>query len=345
MRLGDSEVVISELLAKNSDTLVDEDGDSSDWIELYNGGIDAVDLDGWSLSDDEGRPRKWVFPARTLGAGEFLVILPRTKTAARRQVKLHTNFKLDSDGEYLALFDQEGRTVTEFTPGYGALEEDQSAGLHTEPGLWVLSSPTPGAGNESPLQLAAPSMQFSLPTGLYPDGTTVSLMTHHGEAVCTTDGSLPVAQSEPCPSAVTLGGVDHIRAAILDADGEVVGRASRHWLTVAPSEATFQSSFGIVVLEGYGNKQLADPWDREFSPVGLMVYDPGTPLGELPSLGGEQVPTFAETRPLNTRKNSTHSRFETKRTRTYRMRFWAWLPRPTGFCTRRIRTKPSCGTT
>ena len=192
MRLGDSEVVISELLAKNSDTLVDEDGDSSDWIELYNGGTDAVDLDGWSLSDDEGRPRKWVFPARTLGAGEFLVIFASDKDRGSATGELHTNFKLDSDGEYLALFDQEGRTVTEFTPGYGALEEDQSAGLHTEPGLWVLSSPTPGAGNESP-QLAAPSMQFSLPTGLYPDGTTVSLMTHHGEAVCT-DGSLPVAQ-------------------------------------------------------------------------------------------------------------------------------------------------------
>ena len=37
-----TEVVISEFLASNTDGIQDEDGDSSDWIELHNAGGDPV---------------------------------------------------------------------------------------------------------------------------------------------------------------------------------------------------------------------------------------------------------------------------------------------------------------
>ena len=36
--------------------------DPSDWIELYNNGEEAVNLGGWSLSDDLMEPLKWSFP-------------------------------------------------------------------------------------------------------------------------------------------------------------------------------------------------------------------------------------------------------------------------------------------
>ena len=45
-------VAISEFLAENRDGLADEDGDSSDWIEIQNQGAATVNLDGWSLTDD-----------------------------------------------------------------------------------------------------------------------------------------------------------------------------------------------------------------------------------------------------------------------------------------------------
>ena len=44
-------VVISEFLAENNHGLTDEDGDASDWIELYNDGVASVDLAGWRLTD------------------------------------------------------------------------------------------------------------------------------------------------------------------------------------------------------------------------------------------------------------------------------------------------------
>ncbi|MBQ3424004.1 MAG: lamin tail domain-containing protein, partial [Clostridia bacterium] len=52
---NDTGVRITEVLASSSK--------SDDWIELYNGTSAAVDLSGWGLSDNAGRPRKWQFPS------------------------------------------------------------------------------------------------------------------------------------------------------------------------------------------------------------------------------------------------------------------------------------------
>ena len=65
-------IVINEILASNDNGLLDEDGDSSDWIELYNPGDNAVDLTGWVLF--QGDENRWSFPAVTIGAGEYLVV-------------------------------------------------------------------------------------------------------------------------------------------------------------------------------------------------------------------------------------------------------------------------------
>jgi len=44
-------ILISEFQAVNSSTLQDEDGEYPDWLEIYNSGDVAVDLDGWALTD------------------------------------------------------------------------------------------------------------------------------------------------------------------------------------------------------------------------------------------------------------------------------------------------------
>jgi hypothetical protein len=67
-------VRINEVMSSNASTLADEEGDFSDWIELYNAGSQGVSLEGWGLSDNAGKPFKWVFPAVTLSAGEYLLV-------------------------------------------------------------------------------------------------------------------------------------------------------------------------------------------------------------------------------------------------------------------------------
>ncbi len=69
-----AQVVINEVLASNRFTNLDEDGDSSDWVELLNAGSTAVDLTGHSLSDDRGEPRKWSFPEASLAPGAYLLV-------------------------------------------------------------------------------------------------------------------------------------------------------------------------------------------------------------------------------------------------------------------------------
>src|SRR6476646_7254855 len=62
-----SSVVLSEFMAVNGHTLVDQDNESSDWIELHNTTNAPVDLAGWHLTDDPDSLAKWTFPALTLG--------------------------------------------------------------------------------------------------------------------------------------------------------------------------------------------------------------------------------------------------------------------------------------
>ncbi len=51
-----AQVVINEVLASNRSNRLDEDGDSSDWLELYNAGSSVVDLTGYSLTDERSDP-------------------------------------------------------------------------------------------------------------------------------------------------------------------------------------------------------------------------------------------------------------------------------------------------
>ena len=53
-----AQVRISEFMASNTHTLLDEDGDSSDWIELQNTTTNSVSLLNWALTDSASNPGK-----------------------------------------------------------------------------------------------------------------------------------------------------------------------------------------------------------------------------------------------------------------------------------------------
>ncbi len=68
-----STLIINEAVSSNS-SFEDEDGDSPDWFELFNNKSTAIDLNGWTVTDDEDKPSKWSFPDIQIGAGEYLRI-------------------------------------------------------------------------------------------------------------------------------------------------------------------------------------------------------------------------------------------------------------------------------
>src|SRR5207302_1893460 len=65
---------ISEFMAANKSTIQDQDGDHSDWIEIYNSGPGKVDLTTWSLTDETTNLVKWRFPKVALLADEYLLV-------------------------------------------------------------------------------------------------------------------------------------------------------------------------------------------------------------------------------------------------------------------------------
>ena len=139
-------VVINEILANNVAGAVDEDGAHSDWIELRNLDAAAVNLQGWSLTDDMAKPGKWVFPSVSIPAGGYLVVFASGKNRTAG-VNLHTNFQLDSGGEYLGLFRSDLSAAYQFSPQYPSQEADISYGLDGST-LRYFAKPTFKAANQ-----------------------------------------------------------------------------------------------------------------------------------------------------------------------------------------------------
>ena len=73
------QVYINEMMSSNSFTIADEDGDFSDWIEIYNSESTSVDLSGYGLSDDVSTPYKWILPSLTIAPKDHLLIFASDK--------------------------------------------------------------------------------------------------------------------------------------------------------------------------------------------------------------------------------------------------------------------------
>ena len=94
----ESQVVISEFMASNGATIQDEDGDSSDWIEIYNSTNVSVNLGGWFLSNDSNNLSQWKFPSRILPAKGLLMVWASGKDRKSSDGPMHTNFSLNANG-------------------------------------------------------------------------------------------------------------------------------------------------------------------------------------------------------------------------------------------------------
>lgn len=124
------QAVISEFLADNATGLRDEDGDTSDWIEISNPTSEAVNLAGWRLTDRANSPGQWRFPEGVmLRGGGRLVVFASGKNRVIAGRPLHTHFNLNANGEYLALFPPAGNApATAYAPSYPAQRPDVSFG-------------------------------------------------------------------------------------------------------------------------------------------------------------------------------------------------------------------------
>jgi len=110
--------IISEFMAINGSKppldaweLLDEDGDSSDWIEIYNPTNATIDLDGWYLTDVIDNLSRWKFPSVKIQPEKFMIIFASGKDRNDPDDELHTNFKLTGSSGFLALVKPNGETI------------------------------------------------------------------------------------------------------------------------------------------------------------------------------------------------------------------------------------------
>jgi len=143
------DLVVNEFLASNSSQGADEHGDYDDWIELYNRGGTAIDLAGYSITDNLGDPTKFTIES---GHGATTVIQPGGYLliwcdSTPDQGPLHTSFNLGAGGEDIGVYDAGGDAVAEMT--YGPQTSDVSYGRTVDGGdTWAtFATPTPGASN------------------------------------------------------------------------------------------------------------------------------------------------------------------------------------------------------
>jgi hypothetical protein len=256
LNVAASDAIISEFMAENSSGLRDEDGDRPDWIEIFNPGPGAVDLGGWFLTDSATDLTKWRFPAVTLPPNEFLVVWASGKDRTNSPARLHTNFRLDKTGEYLALVDSGSNIVSEFSPGFPLQQKDVSYGRHPlDPMLTgFFQTPTPGAPNSTIGPGFASEPVFSLASGVYTnDSLTLTISAAPTAAIYyTLDGSAPTPASRLYTGPIVFGTNLTIKAIVMQPGVLPSTIAARTYVLLDSSLRNFDSNLPLLILNAGG---------------------------------------------------------------------------------------------
>ncbi|HET6558536.1 MAG TPA: CotH kinase family protein [Prolixibacteraceae bacterium] len=190
-----SQVVINEVMASNASStngIVSND----DWIELYNSTTSAIDLGGYSFSDDKDNPFLWKFPSGSvIAARGYLMVY-----ADDLNEGLHTNFKLSKDGEKLLLANKQGYILDTFEFPYQLTNVSYGRKRNEAAVTGYFTLPTPGAANDLTIATGiSPAPVFSVAGGFHSGAQSVEIATPSPGAriFYTLDGTEPTMSSTP----------------------------------------------------------------------------------------------------------------------------------------------------
>lgn len=269
-------MVISEFMADNRRTLRDEDGDASDWIELFNSTEGTVSLAGWSLTDDVRVPGRWVFPAVSVPARGRLLVFASGKDRTVATARLHTNFRLSRQGGYLGLYAANGTMVSEFRNIPEQFEDVSYGRPQIDPlaaGYFVV--PTPGEANGDSGQGFGPDLEFSRIGGSFTEPFELRVtprVTGTGAVVrYTLDGSIPTEASPEMPASLTVTNAVRVRARSFVAGLLPGPLRAEYYVLVNPSAATAVSKLPFVVIHSFGRGSV--PANGEY-PAFVSIYEP-----------------------------------------------------------------------
>ncbi len=127
-----------------------KDSANDEWIELYNNGAEAVDLEGWVLEDQKGLN---INLTGSIGAGEYVVLERTDDDSAPGPAFLIYTGALANTGATLVLKRSDGGVEDQVSGGenwqaIGGDNVTKETAQYTTSG-WITAAPTPGAANHS----------------------------------------------------------------------------------------------------------------------------------------------------------------------------------------------------
>lgn len=225
-------IFINEWMASNQGVVPDPaDGDSDDWFELYNAGDTAVDLTGFTLTDNLADPRQFTIPAGTmLPARGFLLAWADEETGQGQPGgDLHVSFKLSQNGETIALFAPDGTLVDQLR-----FAAQPSNGVT---GRW----PDGAAGPFPPLSRATPRAANARPVGLEVPPVIQAVM-------LTAEGDFQITWSSEPGRRYRLQFQESLGPDWVDATGDLLAAGATTTATEPAAEASPVRFFRVIAL-------------------------------------------------------------------------------------------------
>ena len=253
-------VYINEICASSAKT--------DDWIEIYNSTDQTVDLSGFGLSDNAGRPRKWQFPSgTTLKAGGYLGVYANgtNKSTAK---KLCTGYRLSADGGYsVTLSDPNGQIFDRvFLPTQ--YQEMSYGRVKGKTEVRYFNSMTPGKPNKGSGFLGrAPLPVYSEKGGLYKKGDVLSVelkVPGNCRVYYTLDNTDPTESSTPYTGPITVDKTTILRTRVYG-DGYM-----ESFMDTQSYLYDVNNADGTVFVMSL----VSDPYNLTSDEAGIMVKGP-----------------------------------------------------------------------
>lgn len=215
--ISEGQVYINEFMASNTSTIKDPDfNDDADWIELYNDGPAAVNLNGYFLTDNLNKPDKWKIGTITIASKGFVLFWADSRDSA-----VHAGFNLSASGEQIGLYKPDLTVID--TLRFELQDPNISYGRKTDgnPDWALFVTSTPGTANKSQSYsgIVKSDPGFSVSGGIYKQAVSLEIKSIFGGDVrYTIDGSEPDEQSPIAAEPISIAQNTVVRARIYKPD-------------------------------------------------------------------------------------------------------------------------------
>jgi hypothetical protein len=131
--VGTSTVKLNEIMSTGS----------PDWLELYNGGTEAIDLSGYKLADSS---HEWTIDNLSIEAGGYVTFDCDDSNIPN----VATNFKISSGGEEITLYNATGELIDQITTPDMSSQTGLTYGRENDGSdNWVVMGASKGAANSN----------------------------------------------------------------------------------------------------------------------------------------------------------------------------------------------------